>query len=59
MIRAVSDAGFQFDPTSKAGVVLHMLSCLAIDGRFGLTAVGRSAVEAGELYAANLAVISR
>ena len=44
MIRAVSDAGFQFDPTSKAGVVLHMLSCLAIDGRFG---------------AATLAVISR
>ena len=39
VIRAVSDAGFQFDPTSKAGVVLHMLSCLAIDGRFGLTAV--------------------
>ena len=59
VIRAVSDAGFQFDPASKAGVVLHMLSCLAIDGRFGLTAVGRSAVEAGELYAATLAVISR
>ena len=39
VIRAVRDAGLQFDPLSGTGTVLHMLSALAIDGRFGLTAI--------------------
>ncbi|MDQ4038896.1 MAG: peptide ligase PGM1-related protein [Actinomycetota bacterium] len=58
VIRAVSEAGLQFDPRSETGVVLHMLSCLAIDGRLGLTAIGRSAAEAGELYAATVEALS-
>jgi PGM1 C-terminal domain len=49
VIAAVRRAGLQFDPAKGAGVVLHMLSCLAIDGRFGLTAIGRSPEEAADL----------
>ena len=30
--------------------MLHMLSCLAIDGRFGLTAIGRTPEQAANLY---------
>ena len=36
VIRAVADAGLQFDRRTDTGVVLHMLSCLAVDGRLGL-----------------------
>ena len=50
VIRAVADAGLQFDHESGTGVVLHMLACLAIDGRFGLTAIGRTPEEADRMY---------
>ena len=33
VIDAVRNAGLQFDPELGTGVVLHMLSCLAVDGR--------------------------
>jgi hypothetical protein len=46
VIDAVADAGLQFDHASGRGVVLHMLSGLAIDGRFGFTAIGRTIEEA-------------
>jgi hypothetical protein len=51
-IDAVRAAGLQFDHRTGAGVVLHMLSGLAIDGRFGVIAIGRSTEEAAELYEA-------
>jgi PGM1 C-terminal domain len=50
VIDQVAAAGLQLDPASGTGVVLHMLSCLSIDGRLGLTAIGRSAEHAAELY---------
>ena len=50
VIAAIDGAGITFDAASGSGVVLHMLSALAIDGRFGLTAIGRSSDEAEELY---------
>ena len=40
VIDEVAAAGLQLDPATGTGVVLHMLSCLAIDGRLGLTAIG-------------------
>ena len=52
VIDRVAADGLQFDPARGTGVVLHMLSCLAIDGRFGLTAIGRDAEHAAELYEA-------
>jgi len=52
IIGAVAEAGLQFDYASGTGVVLHMLSCLAIDGRFGLTAIGNSSAHATELFEA-------
>ena len=50
--QAISDAGLGFDLDRKTGVVPHMLSCLPIDGRFGLTAIGSSPAHADELYEA-------
>ncbi|MGH8829414.1 MAG: peptide ligase PGM1-related protein [Jiangellaceae bacterium] len=40
------------------GVVLHMLSCLPIDGRFGLTAIGRTQEHAQHLYDATRAAVN-
>jgi hypothetical protein len=50
VIGAVRDAGLQFDPELGVGVVLHMLSCLAIDGRFGATAIATSPAHADEMF---------
>jgi hypothetical protein len=58
VIGAVAEAGLQFDPHAGTGVVLHMLSCLAVDGRFGLTAIGTAPDHAAQLYAATAAVVS-
>jgi hypothetical protein len=51
-IDAVEGAGLAFDRESGTGVVLHMLSGLAIDGRCGLTAIARTPAEGRELAAA-------
>jgi hypothetical protein len=50
VIDAVRRAGLQFDPTRGVGVVLHMLSGLAIDGRFGLTAIAETPEEAARMH---------
>jgi hypothetical protein len=50
VIRAVRNAGLQFDPTTGSGTVLHMLSGLAIDGRFGLTAIAPTSAEAEVMF---------
>ncbi|MDQ3663619.1 MAG: peptide ligase PGM1-related protein, partial [Actinomycetota bacterium] len=52
VIERVDRAGLAYDPFRRTGVVVHMLSCLPIDGRFGLTAFGASREQAEELYAA-------
>lgn len=49
VVEAVTRAGLVFDRGTRSGVVLHMLSGLAIDGRFGLTAIAPSAAAADEL----------
>lgn len=50
-IRSVEDAGLGFDAWTHTGVALHMLSGLAVDGRIGLTAIGRDRDEADALHA--------
>jgi len=55
----VARDGLQFDPTTKVGTVLHMLSGLAIDGRFGVTAIGRTHAEADAMYEAVKVVVQR
>jgi pheganomycin biosynthesis PGM1-like protein len=52
VIRVVREAGLQFDPTTRVGTVLHMLSGLAIDGRFGLTAIAETPAAADEMFEA-------
>jgi hypothetical protein len=59
VIRAVADAGLQFDPETATGVILHMLSGLGIDGRFGLTAIAETADDAAHLHEATRAAVSR
>ena len=58
VIDAVADAGLQFDIDQATGIVLHMLSGLAIDGRLGLTSIGYDTDHAGELYEAAARVIA-
>jgi hypothetical protein len=41
-LAAVTDAGLTFQPSTKVGVVLHMLPGLSIDGRCGIIAIGRN-----------------
>lgn len=57
VIAALTRAGIWFDPSSRTGVVPHMLSCLAIDGRFGITAIGNTADHAEELKAATISTM--
>lgn len=49
VLAAFGRAGISFDTSTRTGVVPHMLSCLAIDGRFGITAIGDSSAQADEL----------
>jgi hypothetical protein len=55
----VARAGLQFDPETKVGTVLHMLSGLAIDGRFGVTAIARTHAEADAMYDGVKAAVQR
>jgi hypothetical protein len=51
VVAAIDEAGLGFDPLTRVGVLLHMLSGLAIDGRIGLTAIGTSRHQTGQLFA--------
>lgn len=57
VIEAVRAAGLQFDPERGTGVVLHMLACLAVDGRFGATVIGTSRAHAGDLFEAMVVAV--
>jgi hypothetical protein len=57
VIAAVRDAGLARDRDRRAGVVLHLLSCLAVDGRMGLTAIAPTPREADTLYDQAVAVL--
>lgn len=58
-ITAVQDAGLAFDHGTGTGVVLHMLSGLAGDGRLGLTAFGVSSEQCDVLHDAARDAIDR
>lgn len=50
VIRAVREAGLQFDPSTRVGTVLHMLAGLGVDGRIGVTAIAQTPAEADTMY---------
>src|SRR4029079_2692784 len=56
-IRAVTSSGLSFEGTRVSGVVLHMFPALTGNGTIGVTAIGRSAAEADELFGAVPAVL--
>ena len=58
VIDAVAEAGLEFDPARRTGVVLHMLSCLRVDGRLGATAIGADHDEVERLYADTQRVVA-
>lgn len=58
VIARLRSEGLEFDSETRVGVVLHMLTGLAIDGRFGMTAVGRSPQEADDLNKSALAAVA-
>jgi hypothetical protein len=45
----LSAAGITYNPRSRTGVVPHLLDCLAVDGRMGYTAIGRTRQEVIDL----------
>jgi len=57
VLAALGRAGISFDPATRTGVVPHMLSGLATDGRFGITAIGDSPAHANELQAATISAM--
>jgi hypothetical protein len=57
VIAAIRDAGLGWDSDRRSGVVLHLLSCLAVDGRMGLTAIAPTPREADSLYDQAVAVL--
>ena len=57
VIAAVRDAGLAWDRDRRTGVVLHLLSCLAVDGRMGLTAIAPTPQDADALYDHAVAVL--
>jgi hypothetical protein len=58
VIGAVAAAGLEFDPARRVGVVLHMLSCLRVDGRVGVTAIADDPDEVERLYSATEEVVA-
>lgn len=56
--RCVSDAGLDYERETGAGVVLHLLDCLEVDGRFGYTALAEDADAAVELEGRIVAALS-
>jgi hypothetical protein len=59
VIAALRRAGIWFNPSSRTGVVPHMMSCLEIDGRFGITAIGNTPDHAEELQEATITTVRR
>ncbi len=59
VIGRVRAAGLEFDGRTGVGVVLLMLSGLAIDGRFAVVAIGRDRAEAERLFAAVPGAVGR
>jgi hypothetical protein len=51
VLQAIRDAECGFASAEGVGVVPHLLTGLPVDGRFGLTAIGRSRDEAARHYA--------
>lgn len=59
VIKAVESSHLGFDRSRGTGVILHMLSGLGIDGRVGLTAIGRDPDEAERMREATENAIAR
>ena len=51
LLDVVAERRLAWDHDREVGVVLHMVSALAVAGRIGLTAIGDTLAEARELYA--------
>ncbi|HEV8251542.1 MAG TPA: peptide ligase PGM1-related protein [Gaiellaceae bacterium] len=50
LLDVVADRGLGWDTETQTGVVLHMVSALAVAGRIGLTAIGDDLDQARALY---------
>ncbi len=46
----VAGSGLGWDPATQVGVALHMVSAVAVAGRVGATAIGRTREEARDLF---------
>ena len=57
-IAMLADQGLSFDPSRRAGVVLHMLGAATTLGLIGVTAVAPTAAEAHALYVRTAELLS-
>ena len=57
LLDVVSERGLGWDSENETGVVLHMVSALAVAGRIGLTAIGNTIPEARDAYYAVQAAV--
>jgi len=56
-IETLDKAGLAYNPSSRTGATLHLLGALSKYGKGGVTCIGRSAEEAGDLYQQVLTVL--
>ena len=50
LLDVITERGLAWDSRTETGVVLHMISALAVAGRIGLTAIGDDLPQARSLY---------
>ena len=59
LIRAIADAGLQYDPSTATGATLHLLGALRNYGKCGVLCIAGSDQEADELYTRVIATLDR
>ena len=57
LIRAVRDAGLDYDPLARRGTLVHMATCLRRFSKFGATFIGSSDAEVDELHARTVRLV--
>jgi hypothetical protein len=50
LIDLIAEAGLHYDALQERGSVFHLLGCLSEHGKLGMTCIGRSSIEAQEVF---------
>jgi hypothetical protein len=58
LLERATESGLEYDGTAEVGCVFHMLRSLPVEGKCGVTAIGRTREHADELYAGTQQLLS-